>query len=62
MVAYAQWPDRATWLAARDVERAPAAQAASAAMRACLKSSRTAHELEVTSDYLQPAPHPVGAT
>ncbi|MBC8451510.1 MAG: antibiotic biosynthesis monooxygenase [Planctomycetes bacterium] len=57
MVAYAQWPDRADWLAAQDVELDPAAQAASAAMHACLTSSRTAHELEVTSDYLRAAPH-----
>jgi len=57
MVAYAQWPDRATWLAAQDGELDPVAQAESAAMHACLTSSRTAHELEVSSDYLQLAPH-----
>lgn len=56
MVAYAQWPDRATWEAMSFSESAERYQAASTAMKACLVSSRTVYQMNVEADYLQRIP------
>jgi len=55
-VAYAQWPDRATWEAIGSTNRGPEYVAAGEAMRHSLVSSRTVYELELEADYLHDMP------
>lgn len=52
-VGYAQWPSREAWRAGSLTDEAHLV--ALEKMRACLVSTTTRYELEVTDDYLQPA-------
>ncbi|WP_375748421.1 antibiotic biosynthesis monooxygenase family protein [Vibrio sp. HN007] len=51
-IGYAQWPDKKTWESAPQVESSNY-KANRKIMKNCLVSSRTIHQLEVLSDYLQ---------
>lgn len=54
-VAYAQWPSRDDWANPKGALPAEFDQA-KAQMMACLESSKTVYELEVTDDFLQHKP------
>lgn len=50
-VGYAQWPSKAQWAADKGA-LSPEYLNAREKMRACLESSRTLYEMEVSDDYL----------
>ena len=58
LIAYAQWPDRATWEAAADIEMTPDFERQREIMRESLnlEETRTLFKMEVETDYLQRRP------
>ncbi len=60
-IAYAQWPDKATWEKAAEIEMSPEYERYRAEMREALnlESTRTLYEMEVETDYLQRRPFSV---
>ncbi|GAA5215763.1 antibiotic biosynthesis monooxygenase family protein [Corallincola platygyrae] len=61
LIAYAQWPDRATFEEAQVVEMTPEYEAQREKMRDALniEATRTLYEMEVETDYLQRRPFAV---
>lgn len=60
-IAYAQWPDKATWKKAAEIQMSPEYERYRAEMREALnlESTRTLYEMEVETDYLQRRPFSV---
>ncbi|MCU7553204.1 antibiotic biosynthesis monooxygenase [Alteromonas sp. ASW11-19] len=60
-IAYAQWPDEATWQAAASIEMSEDYEQSREDMRAALnlESTEILHEMEVEVDYLQRRPFAV---
>ena len=60
-IAYAQWPDKATWEKAADIQMSPDYEGFRESMHESLnlESKRILYEMEVETDYLQRRPFAV---